>query len=65
VPDKDKCPTKWSISTFLSNLAGDESDGWHPLVADFILVARKLEKLGFIYHRGNVIIINSSDELAL
>ena len=40
--------------TFL--LAGREPLSWHPLVEDFILVARKLEKLGFVYNKGNVII---------
>jgi hypothetical protein len=38
-------------------MAGCESLAWHPLVEDFILVARKLEKLGFIYNRGKVVII--------
>jgi len=38
-------------------MAGDESLTWHPLVTDFILVGRRLEKLGFIYHKGNVLIV--------
>lgn len=39
-------------------MAGDESDGWHPLVEDFITVGKKLEKLGFVSHRGGVAIID-------
>lgn len=42
-------------------MAGGESDSWHPVVADFVLLAQKLEKLGFIYHRGSVIIAEPSD----
>jgi len=41
-------------------MAGDESDRWHPLVEDFVLVAQKLEGLGFGYHRGNIIIAELS-----
>lgn len=37
-------------------MAGDESDGWHPLVEDFVLLARKLERLGFVYHSDKVIV---------
>jgi hypothetical protein len=44
-------------------LAGDESDGWHPLLEDFIFVARKLEKLGFVYHRGNVIVTEPEEKV--
>lgn len=35
-------------------MAGDESDGWHPLVEDFVLVGRKLERLGFTCYEGKV-----------
>lgn len=42
-------------------LAGGESLNWHPLLADFILLARKLEKLGFVYHRQNVSVINPTE----
>ena len=52
------------MSTFLpllSKLAGDESLNWHPLIADFILVGRKLEELGFIYSRGKVIVIEGME----
>lgn len=38
-------------------MTGRESHAWNPLLTDFILVGRKLEKLGFIYSQGNVIII--------
>lgn len=37
-------------------MPGDESHGWRSLMADFVLVGQKLEKLGFIYHQGKVII---------
>lgn len=37
-------------------MAGSESLSWHPLVEDFVLVGQKLEKLGFVYHRGSVIV---------
>jgi len=39
-------------------MAGDESLNWHPLIADFILVGQKLEKLGFIYSKGSIIILD-------
>jgi hypothetical protein len=38
-------------------LAGDESLNWHPLVSDFILVGQKLEKLGSMYHKGYVMMV--------
>lgn len=38
-------------------LAGDESLNWHPLIADFIIVGRKLEELGFIYDHGRVLVL--------
>ncbi len=40
-----------------------ESLNWHHLVADFILLARKLEKLGFIYSRHKV--INTGENVSL
>ncbi len=46
---------------FEKPLAGSESDGWHPLVEDFILIARKLEKLGFIHSKGEVVIIDPDE----
>jgi len=41
-------------------LAGDEPLNWHPLISDFVLLARKLEGLGFIHHRGGVIILGDA-----
>lgn len=38
-------------------MAGGESDGWHPLLADFVLLARKLSELGFIYYKGTVTVL--------
>ena len=43
-------------------LAGRKSHASNPLFRDFILIARKLEKFGFIYHRGSVIIVDSSNK---
>lgn len=40
----------------LLSLAGCASRAGNPLLADFVLVAQKLEKLGFIYHRNKVMI---------
>lgn len=39
------------------NLAGGESRAGNPLLADFILLAEKLEQLGFIYCNGKVVIL--------
>jgi len=36
---------------------GDGSDEGNTLLSDFILLALKLEKLGFAYHKGTVTII--------
>lgn len=41
----------------LTIMAGDGSDGWHPLVEDFVLVGRKLEQLGFTCCKGKVTIV--------
>jgi len=43
-------------------MAGGESDRWHPLVDDFILLGRKLEQHGFIYSKGQVIFIDAISE---
>jgi hypothetical protein len=52
------------IENIVSNntLAGHESDGWHPLVEDFILVGQKLEQLGFIYHKGRIVLVEDCYE---
>jgi len=42
-------------------MAGCESRGGNTLLADFILFARKLEKLGFTYCKGKVTIIEPSE----
>lgn len=42
-------------------MAGGESHASNPLVADFVLLAHKLEKLGFTYSRGNIIVIESDE----
>lgn len=38
-------------------LAGCESGAGNPLAADFILVGQKLAKLGFVYNKGVVNVI--------
>ena len=35
-------------------MAGRESLNWHRLVDDFIIIGKRLEKLGFIYIEGKV-----------
>jgi hypothetical protein len=47
-PSEDEC----------FSLAGDESSNWHPLMADFILLGRALESLGFTYFRDKVSVIS-------
>jgi hypothetical protein len=58
---KTNAPTFGAFLPLLKTLAGDESLNWHPVISDFILVARKLEKLGFVYGKGGVIIIEPED----
>jgi hypothetical protein len=53
-----KIAIKAIFSSVNNLMAGGKSLNWHPLIEDFILVARKLEKLGFIYHRRSVMVIN-------
>lgn len=40
-------------------MAGRESGAGNPLIMDFTLLGRRLEKLGFLYHRSGVIIIET------
>jgi len=40
-------------------MAGRESDASNPLVLDFILIARKLEKLGFTCYKDEVMLVDS------
>ncbi len=42
-------------------LAGYTSNAVNPLLTDFVLVGRKLEKLRFIYSKGNVIVLDPED----
>jgi hypothetical protein len=37
-------------------MAGDKSLNWRPLGTEFILLGQKLEKIGFIYDKGRVIV---------
>jgi hypothetical protein len=45
----------------IQHLAECGSDGWHPLVTDFILLARKLEEFGFRLNRGKVLVVNPEE----
>jgi hypothetical protein len=58
---KTNAPQNGAFLPLLSKLAGSESLNWHPLIADFILVGRKLEKLGFIYSGGKVIVLENME----
>lgn len=40
-------------------LAGHESGAGNPLIRDFLLRSQKLAKLGFVYHRDSVIVVQS------
>jgi hypothetical protein len=42
----------------VNKLAERESLSWHPLIEDFIAIGRRLEELGFIYHKGRTIVSN-------
>ena len=44
--------------TWTFSMAGRESFNWHPFIEDFILIGRKLEKLGFTYCKGKVTVID-------
>lgn len=37
-------------------MAGDGSSVWLPIARDYFVVARKLEELGFIFSKGQVIV---------
>ena len=45
----------------IQRLARDESLSWHPLLTDFILVGQKLEKLGFVYNKSSVIVLDPGE----
>jgi hypothetical protein len=47
---------KLNLSNLLSKLARDESAIWHTLLVDFLLVAEKLNELGFTYCNGKVVV---------
>lgn len=40
-------------------MAGDESHVSNPLITDFVLLGQRLEKLGFLYYRNGVTIIET------
>lgn len=44
--------------SFSGPMAGCESDGGNTLLTDFVLLASKLEKLGFRLSQGKVCIVN-------
>lgn len=37
-------------------MAGNKSAVWHILLLDFILVAQRIERLGFTYRKGRVVV---------
>ena len=41
-------------------MAGDESSAGNPLLVDFILIGRRLERLGFSYYKNRVVILCST-----
>lgn len=43
-------------------MAGGKSGAGNPLFTDFISVAQRLEKLGFTFHRGNVLLLEPLEE---
>jgi hypothetical protein len=42
---------------FMPHMTGQLVRAGNPILADFILVANKLEQLGFTYYKGKVIIV--------
>jgi hypothetical protein len=38
-------------------MAGSTGSAGNPLLADFLLVAQRLEKLGFAYYKGSVMTV--------
>ncbi len=54
-------PHSGAFLPLLFKLAGDEPAVWHTLFEDFIIVAHKLELLGFTYFKGKVIIVASQE----
>ena len=57
VPKQDKCPIKWSILVSVTKSGWGRVPRLAPLAQDFILLGQKLEKLGFSYSKGRVIIV--------
>ncbi len=58
---KTYAPKLGAFPPLLFELAGDEPTIWHTILEDFVLVAQKLEKLGFIYCNGEVIILEMEE----
>lgn len=56
-----KSRPKTRLDKVIISMAGSTSRVGNPLLADFLVVGRKLEKLGFIYHRGKVILIEPEE----
>ena len=54
-PQNKKSSKIGTFSPLLSNLAGDESSAGNPLLSEFVLLASKLEQLGFVYHKDCLI----------
>lgn len=50
------------LSIRYSRLAGYKSSAGNPLLADFVSVGYKLERLGFTYYKGKVTIVEPLEE---
>jgi hypothetical protein len=50
-----------SAYMFENTLGWDQVSRWEPLLADFISLAQQLEKLGFTYSGGKVIVLRMED----
>lgn len=49
--------------SFSGLMAGSTGSVGNPLLADFVVVGRRLEKLGFIYSRGKVMTIGLNETM--
>jgi hypothetical protein len=55
----------WNFAYLLKTLAGMTAYTWHTILLDFILVAQKLEQLGFMYHHKKVVVVEHTIASAL
>ncbi len=58
---KNKKSSKLELFYICNNLmAGCKSDALNPLLADFILLGRRLEEIGFRYSQSRVLVIEDT-----